>query len=49
MSLATITANKKLTLGVPEAQVSFQGASKYVLIVSDIQKLDNGFANYSDM
>ena len=49
MSLATITANKTLTLGVPEAPVSFLGASKYVLIDSDIQKLDNGFADYSEM
>ena len=49
MSLTTITAGKKLTLGEPEAPVSFQGASKYVLIDYDIQKLDNGFADYSEM
>ena len=47
--MTTITAGKKSTLGEPEAAVSFQGASKYVLIDSDIQKLDNGFADYSDM
>ena len=49
MSLNTIVANKQFTLGDPEAAVSFRGASKYVLIESDIQKLDNGFADYSEM
>ena len=48
MSLNTIVADKKLMLGEPEAPVSFRGASKYVLIEFGVQKLDNGFADYSD-
>lgn len=49
MSLSTIVADKTLTLGDPEAAVSFRGALKYVLIESDMQKLDNRFVDYSDM
>ena len=49
MSLNPIVANKQLKLGDPEAAVSFRGASTYILIESDIQKLDNGFADYSEM